>query len=384
MEHKEAISSPHSAFSQKEAAFGSQHSAVSQKEAISTKHSAVGQNQQQKPLTPEDTENTEKSGDPMIARDLVIGKAKAEEQERVRQRSEALLKRIGEACDELERLAEENPELVGRVTVGAEEHKEAYLRLKARLALADSAPRCRWVRQDGTTCGSPQMKRHIYCFAHMQMAEAQALALRLPALEDANAIIIGIMRIQKALIDGTISTKTAGLLLYSMQLALQAVGKTTFGQVKGQELVRETVDEEEAISIQQSAFSQNRFTTEDKEDAEEKQGLPLINADDSDQNRELPRMNRNEHGSARERGTVSEPWPKPVEWKPTPDMYRKDTPEGREAYEASFRMKIETSGDRPGTSPRAAVHPSKPTAGLAGTPAAPQEHRDAEVHANLG
>jgi hypothetical protein len=198
----------------------------------------------------------------VIARDLVIGKAKAEEQERVRQRTEALLKRIGEACDELERLAEENPELVGRVTYGAEEHKEAYLRLKARLALADAAPRCRWIHQDGTTCGSPQMKRHIYCFAHKQMAEAQALALRLPTLEDANAIIIGIMRIQKALIDSTISTKTAGLLLYSMQLALQSVGKTTFGQVKGQELVRETVDEEEAISSQQSVFSQSRFTTE--------------------------------------------------------------------------------------------------------------------------
>jgi hypothetical protein len=205
-------------------AFSGQRSAVSQKEAISSQHSAISQSQNkqqnQKRFTTEDTENTEKSGDPVIARDLVIGKAKAEEQERVRQRSEALLKRIGEACDELERLAEENPELVGRVTVGAEEHKEAYLRLKARLALADAAPRCRWIHQDGTTCGSPQMKRHIYCFAHKQMAEAQALALRLPTLEDANAIIIGIMRIQKALIDSTISTKTAGLLLYSMQLAL--------------------------------------------------------------------------------------------------------------------------------------------------------------------
>ena len=31
---------------------------------------------------------------------------------------------------------------------------------------------------------------------------------------------------------------------------------------------------------------------------------------------------------------------RPVEWKPSPDMYRMDTPEGREAYEASFRMKI--------------------------------------------
>ena len=134
------------------------------------------------------------------------------------------------------------------MTHGAEEHKEAYLRLKARLALAEAAPRCRWVRQDGTTCGSPQMKRHIYCFAHKQLAEAQALALMLPALEDANAIQVGLMRIQKALIDDTISTKKAGLLLYSMQLALQNVGRVTFGRAKAEEPVRETVDAEEALS----------------------------------------------------------------------------------------------------------------------------------------
>jgi hypothetical protein len=100
-----------------------------------------------------------------------------EAQERTRQRAEALVRRIGETCDELERLAEENPELVGRVTRGAEEHKDAYVRLKARLSpqpaqnrrgpgtpaleLADEAPRCRWVRQDGTACRSPQMKKHI-------------------------------------------------------------------------------------------------------------------------------------------------------------------------------------------------------------------------------
>jgi hypothetical protein len=206
------------------------------------------------------------------------------------------------------------------------------------------------------------MKRHIYCFAHMQMAEAQALALRLPALEDANAIIIGIMRIQKALIDGTISTKAAGLLLYSMQLALQAVGKTTFGQVKGQDLVRETVDGEEALqealSSQQSAFSQNRFTTEDTEDAEEGKTLPL--------------MNRNERGPARERGVVSEPWPKQVEWKPTPDMYRMDTREGREAYEASFKIKI--------AQPRAPL-PQQAKTGLVGDSVAVPQARRPQEHA---
>jgi hypothetical protein len=129
------------------------------------------------------------------------------------QRAEALVRRIGETCDELDKLAEQNPGLVGSVTRSAEEHKDAYLRLKARLALANMAPRCRWVKQGGTACGSPQMKKHIYCFAHMQMAEARTLLLLLPPPEDANAIQVGLMRIQKAMIEDTISTKKAGLLL---------------------------------------------------------------------------------------------------------------------------------------------------------------------------
>jgi hypothetical protein len=199
------------------------------------------------------------------------------------------------------------------------------------------------------------------------LAEAQALALMLPALEDANAIQIGIMRIQKALIEGTISTKTAGLLLYSMQLALQNVGQTTFGQAKAEEPVRETVDAEEALrekalSTQQSAVSENQnqhqrpftakplhgagaenakqgkqdphqrlFTTEDTEGTEEKQGLPLIKTDDTDK-KSLPLMDADDRGF---RSGI-----RPVEWRPTPDMYRMDTPEGRAAaYEANLRMK---------------------------------------------
>jgi hypothetical protein len=219
------------------------------------------------------------------------------------------------------------------------------------------APRCQWVKQDGTACRSPQMKQHIYCFAHRQMAEARELMLMLPVVEDANAIQMGLMRIQKALMEDTISMKKAGLLLYSMQLAMTNVGQTTFGQAKDEEMVRETVDEddafrEKAVSNQHSAFSQNQtqhqqqrsFTTEGTEDTEEEKGLPQINAD--------------------ERGSEN---PKPIFWKPTPDMYRMDTPEGREAYEARFGVKIGASGDRDiatsdqrgplaiGTPPRAAV-----------------------------
>jgi hypothetical protein len=153
-------------------------------------------------------------------------------------------------------------------------------------------------------------------------------------------------------IEDTISMKKAGLLLYSMQLAMTNVGQTTFGQAKDEEMVRETVDEDEAfrekaVSNQQSAISQGQnqnqrpLTTKDTKDTEEEQRLPRINAD--------------------ERGLEN---PSPIFWKPTPDMYRMDTPGGREAYEASLRVKIGTSGDRDiessghrtnGTPPRAAV-----------------------------
>ena len=110
----------------------------------------------------------------------------------------------------------------------------------------------------------------------------------LPPPEDANAIQVGLMRIQKAVIEDTISMKKAGLLLYSMQLALTNVGQTTFGQAKDEEMVRETVDEEEALSekarsSQHSAFSQDQhrnqrpLTAKDAEDAKKNQGLPLMN-----------------------------------------------------------------------------------------------------------
>jgi hypothetical protein len=212
------------------------------------------------------------------------------------------------------------------------------------------------------------MKKHIYCFAHMQMMEARELMLRLPPPEDANAIQIGLMRIQKSLIEDTISTKKAGLLLYSMQLALQNVGQTTFGQAKEEEMVRNTVDEEEALSEeafsnQHSAVSQKQhqhqrpFTSEGTEDTEEGKSQnknlftakPLHGADAEDAKEEkgLPQVDADPRlAGTGGRGLKVEI--RPVEWKPTPDMYRTDTPEGREAYEASFQMKIKpgSSGER--------------------------------------
>src|SRR5579871_4077628 len=258
-----------------------------------------------------------------------------EQQEQVKERAEALAHKLAQTYEELTRLLERNPGMKREMTEGSTKEDKVYQKLKQRLKMADMAPRCQWVRQDGTSCRSPQMKQHIYCFAHMQMAEARTLML--PVAEDANAIQIGLMQIQKALIEDRISMKKAGLLLYSMQLALTNVGQTTFGKAKDEEMVRETVDEEEAFSRQRSTLSEKQhqhqkpFTTEGTEDAEEIGASGYLHIGTSE-TKNLPRMGEDDRGLKN---------PKPIVWKPTPDMYRMDTPEGRAAYEASFGKKIE-------------------------------------------
>jgi len=236
-----------------------------EEEAFSRQHAAVSENQNQnqnknqRSFTAEDAEDAEESETLPLSHGKP-GQANADEQERVQQRAKALSLKLAQTHEELTRLLERNPGVKRLMTEGPAKEEKVYQKLKQRLKMADMAPRCQWVRQDGTSCRSPQMKQHIYCFAHMQMAEARTLLLMLPAAEDANAIQVGLMRIQKALIEDRISTKKAGLLLYSMQLALTNVGQTTFGQAKDEEMVRETVSEEEAVSegalsSQHSAFS---------------------------------------------------------------------------------------------------------------------------------
>ena len=231
-----------------------------------------------------------------------------EQQEGIQDRAKALALKLARTYEELTRLLERNPAMKRQITEGETKEDKVYQKLKQRLKMADMAPRCQWVRQDGTSCRSPQMKQHIYCFAHRQMMEARELMLKLPPPEDANAIQVGLMRIQKAVTEDSISMKKAGLLLYSMQLALTNVGQTTFGQAKDEEMVRETLDEDEALreeanSRQHSAFSQDQpqdqtFETQTITPTSQTPGLlgtPTRNGG-SGGGEGLPRMDADERG----------------------------------------------------------------------------------------
>jgi hypothetical protein len=124
----------------------------------------------------------------------------------------------------------------------------------ACLAKADAAPRCEHVFQDGTRCGSPRMKTGEFCYAHERMARVRPKKLNLLAMEDANAIMLNIMEINRALVDEEITEKRAGMLLYSQQLGLQALGKLTFHKAERDRMI---LEEFEALGRESTRMDTN-------------------------------------------------------------------------------------------------------------------------------
>jgi hypothetical protein len=136
---------------------------------------------------------------------------------------------VGEAFTACEKFMEEHPQYPYGLKDDAQQREfKIFEKLRWNLGAANRAPRCEKVREDGTVCGCPQMKGYSYCYAHERMLRMQSQKLELPTQEDGNGIQMAIMRVQKALIDDEISTKKAGQLLYSLQMASSNLKHTTF------------------------------------------------------------------------------------------------------------------------------------------------------------
>src|SRR5258708_5835200 len=84
---------------------------------------------------------------------------------------------------------------------------------------AHRTPRCVHIKPDGVQCGSPALKNCAYCYAHARLAMRHPHNLSMPLLEDANSVQSAIMEVMRALLDGELDRRTAGLLLYGLQMA---------------------------------------------------------------------------------------------------------------------------------------------------------------------
>ena len=108
------------------------------------------------------------------------------------------------------------------------------------LKQAQRMPRCVHIKPDGVQCGSPALKDCAYCFAHARLAMRHPHNLSIPFLEDANSVQSAIMEVMRALLDGELDRRTAGLLLYGLQMASCNLKYVCFEPKDPRAVVRDT------------------------------------------------------------------------------------------------------------------------------------------------
>jgi hypothetical protein len=96
-------------------------------------------------------------------------------------------------------------------------------------------PQCQHFKTNGTRCGSPALRNRKFCFFHQRYhdlrhlrRERPSLPLRLPLLEDANAVQISVQEVIDAVAEERLDPRRAGLMLYGLNTAACNLKNTEF------------------------------------------------------------------------------------------------------------------------------------------------------------
>ena len=94
---------------------------------------------------------------------------------------------------------------------------------------AEAAPRCQFVKVNGTSCGSPAVKGETLCYFHgdarkRRETEDEARKLGMPTLEDKLSVQLAIMRVCNQLVEKSIDEKTGRVIISALRLAHRNIG----------------------------------------------------------------------------------------------------------------------------------------------------------------
>ncbi len=144
--------------------------------------------------------------------------------------------------------------------------------------------RCQHIKVNGTQCGSPALRRNKFCYFHKRhheerlhlnldrlkkdRARRRNVVIDLPVLEDANSIQVSLMQVMRLIVTGQIDSKTAGLLLYGLQIASSNLARTDFEPliIRNVVLDPKTVDE---TPLSSHVWEDSDFDSNDEEDEDE-------------------------------------------------------------------------------------------------------------------
>ena len=102
----------------------------------------------------------------------------------------------------------------------------------------DSIALCQHIKDGGTKCGSPALRRQKFCYFHKQSRQKrleinaniqrERWKITLPILEDANSIQLGLVQVMRLLATGQINHRTGALMLFALQTATANLKQTSF------------------------------------------------------------------------------------------------------------------------------------------------------------
>lgn len=137
--------------------------------------------------------------------------------------------------------------------------------------------RCQHIKTNGQQCGSPALRNRTSCYFHINWGQScylkineasynpslAAAALTMPVLEDYESIQIAIMQVLRKLTTGHLDRKTAGLLLYGLQIASSNLRFAQF-----EPTIRESVVID-PMTTHMTPLDADQWSEEDDEDEDE-------------------------------------------------------------------------------------------------------------------
>jgi hypothetical protein len=119
---------------------------------------------------------------------------------------------------------------------------------------SSAAPRCRHIKASGTQCGSPALRDKNFCFYYQESRPkltdcyyhpdkyATGLIV-LPVLEDAHSIQNVIRQVVQMTLLNCLDRKTAGVVLYALQIASSNLKRMELEKPQPEQLVTDLVTE---------------------------------------------------------------------------------------------------------------------------------------------
>ena len=77
---------------------------------------------------------------------------------------------------------------------------------------------CEYEMPNGRRCGSPAMRQHTLCYAHERARRVRPMKVVIPPVTNSESFRAAVREVMRGLLDGAIDEKTAGKLLYALQM----------------------------------------------------------------------------------------------------------------------------------------------------------------------